>query len=218
MPRCAVCPRTRGEPWAGGSDKKISALVGLVVVIVAAAVIALIFFLQTEEGDRPEELATLVDTPTIELAPEPATRLVLSDQPTVVGYWLDGTADVQITGTLLNKGTSPVDRDQLPMGTAYIELHYGIDRSPTLQVDVPERILGVDRGLWECCVDRPVAGSSLGSHDEWTAGCGGWGDPGVIGGANGGRLRQRRPFRFGRRRFFERNGQREHSVALVFGR
>ena len=123
-------------------------------------------------------------TPTYTPTPEPTTRLVLSAQPKVMGYWSDGTVNVEITATLENKGTLRVDGGQeitvickapldcreelslrltdgfgpssssfklrLPMGSATVDFDYGEDGPLVLQVDVPERILRVDRDLWEC--------------------------------------------------------------------
>ncbi len=68
---------------------------------------------------------------------------------------------------------------RLPMGATTMTFDYGEDEPMTLDVDVPERILGVDRDLWECYADRPPEGFALGAHNDWTAGCGGWGKPTV---------------------------------------
>ena len=65
------------------------------------------------------------------------------------------------------------------MGSITVGFDHGKDGPQTLQVDVPERILGVDRDLWECYADRPPEGFALGPHNDWTAGCGGWGKPTV---------------------------------------
>ena len=133
----------------------------------------------------------------------PVVRLVLDAESTVVGYWSDGTADVEVTATLRNEGTLKLNRAQdvtatcisegderrdcreemtlslpdgfapasesftlrLPMGATTLTFGYGEDEPLTLEIDVPERILGVDRDLWECYVDRR-------GWDE--DGCGGW--------------------------------------------
>ena len=65
------------------------------------------------------------------------------------------------------------------MGTATVEFDHGRDEPLALQVEVPERVLGVDREVWECYIDRPPKGFALGAHNDWTAGCGGWGKPTV---------------------------------------
>ena len=57
---------------------------------------------------------------------------------------------------------------RLPMGTTTLELDYGEGRLLALDIDVPERILGVDHALWECYTDRPLVQGFL-------AGCSGWG-------------------------------------------
>ena len=142
-------------------------------------------------------------------------KLVLGAESNVVGYWSDGTADVEVTATLQNDGTLRLDRVQditatciaeggesrdcreelslslpdgfapaseshtlrLPMGATTLTFDYGQDEPLTLEIDVPERILGVDRDLWECYSDRPPGGVEIGG--EVFAGCGGWGSPTV---------------------------------------
>ena len=59
-----------------------------------------------------------------------------------------------------------------PMGVTTVMLSYGEGKSLTLDVEVPERIIGVARDLWECYSDRVVNGKFLG-------GCGGWQSPTV---------------------------------------
>ncbi len=61
---------------------------------------------------------------------------------------------------------------RVPMGVTTVMFGYGDGKSLTLDVDVPERILGVARDLWECYSDRVVNGQFLG-------GCGGWQSPTV---------------------------------------
>ena len=59
---------------------------------------------------------------------------------------------------------------RLPMGATTMTLYYGEDDPLTLHMEVPERILGVDRDLWECYIDRPPEGSTLGASqrlDGW---------------------------------------------------
>ena len=163
----------------------------------------------------PTSTPVPTNTPIPTNTPVPVVRLVLDAESTVVGYWSDGMADVEVTATLRNDGTLRLDRAQditatciaegderracseelplslpdgfapasssftlrLPMGATTMTFDYGEDEPLTLDVDVPERILGVDRGLWECYVDRPPQGFALGKHNNWTAGCGGWGKP-----------------------------------------
>ena len=68
---------------------------------------------------------------------------------------------------------------RLPMGVTPLTFDYGEDEPVTSNVDVPERILGVDREVWECYADRPPEGFALGPHNDWVAGCSGWGKPTV---------------------------------------
>ena len=145
----------------------------------------------------------------------PVVRLALDAESIVVGYWSDGTADVEIISTLRNEGTLPLDDAQkvtatcvpdgddqrvcrqemtlslpdgygpsstsftvrLPMGVTTVKFDYGGDESLTLNVEVPERILGVDRDLWECYSDRPQERTEI--EGEFFYGCGGWGTPTV---------------------------------------
>ena len=58
------------------------------------------------------------------------------------------------------------------MGAATVEFDHGRDEPLVLQVDIPERILGVDRDLWECYANRPPGGVEM--DGEIFAGCGGW--------------------------------------------
>ena len=63
---------------------------------------------------------------------------------------------------------------RLPMGQASVNIDYGGDEPYELSVDVPERILGVDRDTWECYSDRSVSNNSEGFN-----GCYGWYTPTV---------------------------------------
>ncbi len=66
---------------------------------------------------------------------------------------------------------------RLPMGMTTMTFDYGGDESPSLNVEVPERIVGVDRELWECYADRPPALVEI--EGELFDGCGGWSTPTV---------------------------------------
>ena len=56
------------------------------------------------------------------------------------------------------------------MGSS-LEVNIGVEGHDTVQVHVPERILGVDRYVWECFSDRP----GVHARDEGKLeGCGGW--------------------------------------------
>ena len=61
---------------------------------------------------------------------------------------------------------------RVPMGEVSFELDYGGDGPTTLEIDVPERILGVDRDVWACFSDT----SFVGTVWRWQrgVGCAGW--------------------------------------------
>ena len=61
---------------------------------------------------------------------------------------------------------------RLPMGETYtMEFDYGDARTKRVQLEIPERILGVEREVWECFSDTSNAGT-----DWWGLGigCAGW--------------------------------------------
>ncbi len=59
------------------------------------------------------------------------------------------------------------------MGRTALEIDYGGDDLLTLDVDVPERILGVERDVWECYSHRPTEPIANAFQDD-ADGCGGW--------------------------------------------
>ena len=61
---------------------------------------------------------------------------------------------------------------RLPMGATTLKFDYGEDEPLTFDVKVPERILGVDRDLWECYAHRPQTRVEI--EGELFSGCGGW--------------------------------------------
>ena len=63
------------------------------------------------------------------------------------------------------------------MGVTTMTFEYGADDPLALNIEVPKRILGVDRDLWECYADRPPGGVEI--DGEVFAGCGGW-DPATV--------------------------------------
>lgn len=71
----------------------------------------------------------------------------------------------------LEDGFGPTVADSLtlriPMGAALLEAEYGAEEAGGFDVMVPERILGVEREVWECFSDRPGSGAD-------NEGCGGW--------------------------------------------
>ena len=165
----------------------------------------------------PEPTATSVPpTPTVTPTPIPAVSLILDTDTTVVGYWQDGSADMQVDVSLWNTGGFGYHEDvsvkvncpetltdtpgcgeqfnlsledgygpttgsfimKLPMGRHDIELGYGVD-SMAVNIDVPERILSVEREVWECYADREA------TPDPWQPGaflygCSGWASPDVV--------------------------------------
>lgn len=56
---------------------------------------------------------------------------------------------------------------RMPMGATLMEAEYGAEEADNFEVTVPERILGVERDVWECFSDRPGSGAD-------NEGCGGW--------------------------------------------
>ena len=56
---------------------------------------------------------------------------------------------------------------RVPTGTVSFQIDYGGDELAAVERDIPGRILGVDREVWECFSDRP----GIQADDE---GCGGW--------------------------------------------
>ena len=56
---------------------------------------------------------------------------------------------------------------RMPMGATLLEAEYGAEEAGGFEVTVPERILGVEREVWECFSDRPGSGAD-------NEGCGGW--------------------------------------------
>ena len=87
--------------------------------------------------------------------------------------------DQEITLTLPD-GHSPTATNftiRVPMGVTTVMFGYGDGKSLTLDVEVPERILGVARDLWDCYSHRPPGGVEI--NGEIFAGCGGWRSPTV---------------------------------------
>ena len=98
-----------------------------------------------------------------------------SIQPISVACTLDDSA---IDGCSANAelslpdGFNPVATDltlRAPMGTMKLEIDYGANAPLVVHMDVPERILGVDRSIWECFSDRAES-----SNEEGFRGCYGW--------------------------------------------
>ena len=87
--------------------------------------------------------------------------------------------DQEITLTLPD-GYRPASASftiRAPMGVTAVRFGYGAGRSLALNVNVPERILGVARDLWECYSDRPEQGVEV--NGRYRDSCGGWRSPTV---------------------------------------
>ena len=79
----------------------------------------------------------------------------------------------QLDGLVLADGFGPVE------GTARLEVPMGVELRAVLgdhaisnSVTVPERILGVQRDIWECFKDRPPREATY--ENDFLGGCGGW--------------------------------------------
>ena len=64
-----------------------------------------------------------------------------------------------------------------PMGATTVMFNYDGDQSLALDVEVPERIVGIARDLWECYSHRPQQETVV--NGERLNGCGGWRSPTV---------------------------------------
>ena len=76
------------------------------------------------------------------------------------------------TEASLPDGFGPTQTDftlRVPTGLLQFDISYGGDVPLTMQVNVPGRILGVDRDIWECYSDRETSNNSEGAY-----GCYGW--------------------------------------------
>ncbi len=66
---------------------------------------------------------------------------------------------------------------RLPSGNTTLQFHYGTDEPTTLLASVPERIVGVERDVWDCFTDTsnldPQTGEQAAGGDEGI-GCAGW--------------------------------------------
>ena len=75
----------------------------------------------------------------------------------------------------LSDGYGPMSQTltlRVPMGQVSFELDYGGDKSTDLEIDVPERILGVDRDVWACYSDTSFVGTAWWRRQG--VGCAGW--------------------------------------------
>ena len=88
------------------------------------------------------------------------------------GEPVDGCGSA-LSGIVLPDGFGPVEgelRFSAPMGAALRVVLS--DGAVSESVSVPERILGVDRSVWECFSDRPARNPTR--ENDFLGGCGGW--------------------------------------------
>ena len=71
---------------------------------------------------------------------------------------------------------------RVPIGELVADITYGGQQPRRMVVDVPERILGITRDLWDCYAHRLPREIEL--YGEFFAGCGGWGERWVVKWAN----------------------------------
>ena len=145
------------------------------------------------QGNMISELKVVVP-------PQPPVAILADLQANVRGYWSDGTANVELSGTVTNVGSQalrdpilislacqssgiivpgcegtftitlangfgpnplPLPTLNVPMGSELeIELEIGDLARRSILVAVPERILGVDRHIWECFQERGSSSTS----------------------------------------------------------
>ena len=105
---------------------------------------------------------------------------LVGNQHIVVKCTLDDSAlegcdaDTEIA---LPDGFGPVASNltlRVPMGLVKLDIDYSGDAPHIVHLNVPERILGVDRDTWACYSDRSVSNNSEGFN-----GCYGWYEPTV---------------------------------------
>ncbi len=200
-PACSTST-TLGSLPVGGSINAALTLVlpqgGTLVTVYAGA---------PDNGYRWGERNAIHDA--ILVPDKPAVALMLDATADVLGYWSDGTAEVELSFSLSSDGYRPIEdaltiavtchrdggeaiskcggavdsltlqdgfgpaervtRLRVPMG---VDLHAALPdgAAESNAFNVPERILGVDRYIWECFSDRP----DRPRDDERLEGCGGW--------------------------------------------
>ncbi|MDE2861857.1 MAG: hypothetical protein OXL33_00185, partial [Chloroflexota bacterium] len=152
----------------------------------------------------------------LQVTAQPATLLRADLSARVTGYYADGTARIELTGSLSNLGarayldpvplaiecragdvvlpgcgeqpeiTLPDGYGPVPFGTdieavmgeqVAVEARFGELARRSIQVPVPERILGVERGLWECYAHRIPRGDRENCSGMWWPGVRKWDQP-----------------------------------------
>ena len=95
--------------------------------------------------------------------PQPISFVCLREEQIVEGCGGEATVS-------LADGFGPETTESLmirmPMGITLLEAEYGAEVAAQFEVEIPERILGVEREVWECFSDRPEEGAE-------NEGCGG---------------------------------------------
>ena len=79
------------------------------------------------------------------------------------------------TTVSLANGFGPTDTTlsfRVPMGDVSFDIFYDRAKSETLNIEVPERIVGVNRDVWECFSDTSKVGTFW--EEDEGIGCGGW--------------------------------------------
>ena len=161
---------------------------------------------------EPTVAPTYTPTPTATptSTPAPSVQLVLEAEGSVVGYWSDGTANVEVLVSLRNEGNLRAEGTQpiavtcrhgdevltgcglassvtlangfgstdtalsfrVPMGDVSFEISYDGGKTEILNIEVPERIVGVNRDVWKCFSDTSKV-NTVWEKDEGI-GCGAW--------------------------------------------
>ncbi len=136
--------------------------------------------------------------------------LSLDAQTTIVGYWSDGTVNVELTTSLSNQGdlrfngtrkiivscnqggnsldvcdgemnislpdgfsaASETLTLRIPAGETSFNIDYGEDQPFSVQIEVPEKIVGVDRDVWKCFSDTSLVDTVW--EDDQGIGCAAW--------------------------------------------
>lgn len=101
------------------------------------------------------------------------TISIVCRQGTKIVAWCNDDLKV----TLLGDGGSAIQNAilRVPMGSVSFELEFGGIEPLTLPFDVPARILGVERDVWECFRDEPDTLNPSEDNNGYYGDCAGWG-------------------------------------------
>ena len=171
-----------------------------------------IFAVEDEDTFRWGDFNVIEKTITAPVVPEQVWTLNRISDPAIVGYWSDGSANVEFEMTLVNNGTDEpsnvtiqcmmdetvledcgdeitVNRGadvyptvvhhvlRLPQGDTDLRFDYGADEPKSSLAIVPERIIGVERAVWDCFSDTSNLDPETNEQDEADdlgIGCAGW--------------------------------------------